>query len=290
MKLLAYAKLNLFLNVTGRSQDGYHLLDMVNQSVSLADTLLISPAKETKVFTVGADLPSGRGNLAYDAAEAFFSAAGLAAGAEIRLTKRIPQKAGLGGGSADAAAVLIGLNELYAKPFSGEALRALGKTLGSDVPFSLEGGCALVGGRGEQIWPLKNRLCAEYLIIKPEAGVSTASAFAYFDRYCKSLPDSAQTVARALCAGERFVPKNVLEPAARALCPEIDAALAFLSWHTPVSFLTGSGSACVGVFFEEAAAKRALSAAKSAFGFAALARAVPCGIQVEEDRFVGRSI
>ena len=134
----AYAKINLSLDVVGKRADGYHLMDMVMQSVSLCDTLQISRTEKDISFSCSEQsLPQGSDNLAVRAANAFFKAAGISGGASVRLIKRIPSGAGMAGGSADAAAVLVGLNALYETSLSQAALCALGLTLGADVPLSL---------------------------------------------------------------------------------------------------------------------------------------------------------
>lgn len=178
LEILAPAKINLFLEVIGRRSDGYHEIESVMQLVDLCDRVhLARTARGIEVSAIGADLPSGPGNLAYRAAAALLEAAGVRGGAAIRLEKRIPVAGGLGGGSSDAAAVLAGLNRLYDLGRSREALQHLGAGLGSDVPFFLSDGLALATGRGEILrdlhpWP------PQWLVLA-NPGVPVSTAWAY---------------------------------------------------------------------------------------------------------------
>ena len=150
----AYAKLNLTLDVLDKRPDGYHNLKSVMQAVSIRDDIEIDVGTG-KAWTLSCDkegIPTDNRNLAWKAAEAFFNATGIDPdGIEIRITKRIPMEAGLAGGSADAAAVLRALNKHYKMPFSILALAELGASVGSDVPFCVLCGTAMVEGRGDRL-------------------------------------------------------------------------------------------------------------------------------------------
>ena len=154
--LLANAKINLFLDITGRLPGGYHSVSTVMQSVTLADRVSVSRSSSHSgiriTFTPDtACLPTDRANTAYRAAEAFFDATGEAFGIDVAIEKHIPQKAGMGGGSADAAAVLTALNILSGGPLDAAELLACGAEVGADVPFCVAGGCRLCGGKGETV-------------------------------------------------------------------------------------------------------------------------------------------
>ena len=171
MKIKAYAKINLVLGVNGKRADGYHEIDSVMQSVSLYDTVTIE--KADKITVRCGDL-SGDKNIAFRAAELFFETAGISSGADINIEKNIPYPAGLGGGSADAAAVLLGLNKLYAAGLSLKQLETAAVTLGADVPFFIRGGTQRAQGIGEILTTLKP-LKGGYLVIaingeKPSTG------------------------------------------------------------------------------------------------------------------------
>ena len=169
LSLFAPAKLNLYLSVVGRRPDGYHLLETLMVKIDLADRLVLRPGGDRiRLEVLGADLPSGPGNLVYRAAEAFFLAAGLEPGLDVSLEKKIPTAAGLGGGSSDAAATLLGLNSIFGRPLSSEQLADLGLGLGADVPFFLGSwSAAWARGIGEKLSPAGFRKGDRYLLVNP---------------------------------------------------------------------------------------------------------------------------
>lgn len=183
--LRAPAKINLYLRVLGRRSDGYHEIESVMQMVGLYDEVVVRPRRKGIRLTVeGGDLPSGPGNLAYNAAAAMALEAGGSRAASIHLVKRIPLGAGLGGGSSDAATVLIALNRLWRLHWPRPRLAALGATLGSDVPFFFSGPTAWVTGRGERVAPApalrpsgSGPVPAWAVLVNPGFAVSTKWAF-----------------------------------------------------------------------------------------------------------------
>ncbi len=185
ISLRAPAKINLFLRVVGRRPDGYHDIESVMQMVGLYDDVSVRPRRRGfEIRVQGADLPSGSGNLVYDAAVAFAKQAGVTAGASIRLIKHIPIGAGLGGGSSDAAATLIALNRLWELRWPRSRLAEVGAVLGSDVPFFFQGPTAWVTGRGERVRRIaRPRLAGEprpsawAVLVNPGFPVSTRWAF-----------------------------------------------------------------------------------------------------------------
>jgi 4-diphosphocytidyl-2-C-methyl-D-erythritol kinase len=174
--LLAAAKVNLALEVLGKRADGYHEIATVLQTVDLSDRIALEDAPGLELRTSAAGVPSDEGNLALRAAAALRDAAGTAQGARITLDKRIPVAAGLGGGSADAAATLLGLNRLWRLRWSPAKLADLASALGMDVPFFLRGGAALGRGRGEVLEPLRAGGLA-LVLVNPGFGVSTADVY-----------------------------------------------------------------------------------------------------------------
>ena len=194
MRVKAYAKVNLSLKILAKRPDGYHELESLMQSVSLSDLISLELAHSGITLTIvnNPELPSDEKNLAYKAARLFFAELEKKGfehnGITIKLEKHIPMAAGLAGGSADAAAVLFGLNKLANKPFSDEELAVLGAQLGSDVPFCLKGGRCLATGRGEK---LNSRPIAGkeyYVLVVPPVEVSTPWAYQEFDRMAASEP------------------------------------------------------------------------------------------------------
>lgn len=180
--LEARAKLNLYLDITGRRADGYHLLETVMQSISLADRVEITlKAGGISVSCSDSTLPQDGDNIAGKAARLFFEAAGISEGAKIHIEKRIPSGAGMGGGSADAAAVLYGLNVLYEKPLSSERLAELALLCGADVPFCLFGGTKLCRGIGEVMEDLPPIGECFFLVVMPEFTCPTGAAYKKWD-------------------------------------------------------------------------------------------------------------
>jgi 4-diphosphocytidyl-2-C-methyl-D-erythritol kinase len=257
IRLRCYSKLNLSLDITGKRPDGYHELDGIMQSISLSDTVEI---KRADAITTRSDVPDVDPveNTAYAAARAFFAHTGIAGGADIRVNKRIPRMSGLGGASANAAAVLVGLNRLYGANLSDQTLAELGVRIGADVPFALLGGTARAGGIGEVLRPLHLKTRLHAVVVKPRAGVPTAEAFR---RYRASAPLSTSMVEFALLKGDiplfEHYAGNALGIAALSIAPQIlNAASALKAAGAGKALMSGSGSAMFALFatLEEAQA------------------------------------
>lgn len=180
MKVKANAKINLSLLIKGKRPDGYHLIDTVMHSVSLFDELEIEKAENVTVLCEGCDIPQEE-NIAYKAAKLFFEEYSVCGGVHITLKKNIPAPAGLGGGSADAAAVLLALDRLYNTEIPKESLEKTALKLGADVPFFIEGGCKRAQGIGEiftNVPPIKN---GYVLLAKAEQKPSTGEMYRIVD-------------------------------------------------------------------------------------------------------------
>ncbi len=245
----AYAKINLTLDVLGRRDDGYHELATVMQNVDLYDTLCLTAIDDNRVEVI-CNIPelSTTGNLAARAAEAVRQGLAREQGVRIELQKRIPMAAGLGGGSSNAAAVLLALRQWWQLPLSSAELLAMATALGSDVPFFLTGGLALCEGRGEFVTPLPARWPTSMrwlLLLKPAISISTAAVF-------RSLPASDYTDgthSRAICAAlearREVQPQNLhngLERGVLEQYPEVaQAREALLQAGAPLVRLSGSG-------------------------------------------------
>ena len=277
----APAKINLALDILGRRPDGYHELRMVMQAVSLCDTVTVEEGGSS--FTLLADgfaIPAGKKPLEQQAAEAFFDAVGQPMPSlTVRLEKVTPAYAGLGGGSADVAALLRCLRRRYAPEMPVEQLRAIGLTVGSDMPFCVSGGTALAEGRGERLTTLPGLPDCWILLCKPDFGIPTPALFARADgRPPKRRPDidgmtqalkqgSLEGVASRLCnVFEELLPEEyheVFRIKERIL--ELGALNAAMS---------GSGPAVFGIFREEAAARTAAGILKQHYPQTYLAKPV----------------
>lgn len=262
----AYAKLNLSLDVLGLLPDGYHEMKTVMQTAGLWDAvqLRLLPQGEIRVQSNFGFLPRDERNIAWRAATAFFTAAQLPrTGVEIRLDKHIPVGAGLGGGSADAAAVLRGLNRLCGRPLSWAQLEALGAGLGSDVPFCLRGGCRLGLGRGEQLHPAPPMPDCGILICKPRFSIRTPDLFRRIDSRRSRIHPDTEGLLRAMQAGELEgmarrmynVFEDVLEPRRFSQIASIKAAL--IDCGALGASMSGSGPSVFGLFSSPDAAQAA---------------------------------
>ncbi|MGB3071490.1 MAG: 4-(cytidine 5'-diphospho)-2-C-methyl-D-erythritol kinase [Ottowia sp.] len=235
----APAKLNLFLHITGRRPDGYHLLQSVFMLIDWCDTLHFERRANgavTREDLSGLALPPD--DLCTRAARALQAATGCSEGAHIALHKRIPAQAGMGGGSSDAASTLLALNRLWNLGLKREQLEAIGLSLGADVPFFLRGRNAWVEGVGERITPLELP-SASFVVLKPPAGLETKAIF--------SDPSLKRDTNPAILEGFADNPwgfgHNDLQPVAERLCPLVAEGLEHLSAHGLQGRMTGSGSA-----------------------------------------------
>ncbi len=264
MRLLAHAKINLSLGITGFLPNGYHNLEMIVQSLELADVIDLRLTK-SQIELSGDQpyIPWDQRNLAYKAAQLLQKACDCPQGVNIFIQKRIPTQAGLGGGSADAAAVLAGLNELWQLGLSLEQLQVLALELGSDVPFCLSGGCALASGQGEKLQPLTCRVKPQVLLVQPPWGISTAKAYQEYDCHPAPRQPDNRKLAKALAIGSWSGVKliNVLEEPAFRLYPELrPIKKALQKTQAQGVLMTGSGSCLYGLYSEinkaQAAAKK----------------------------------
>ena len=262
MQAMAYAKLNLTLDILGRRKDGYHNLQMVMQSISLSDTLIITPGSG-RMDTNLSYLPSDGRNLAQRAAAAFCRATGQDCQVDISIDKRIPVCAGMAGGSSDAAAVLRALNQLTGAGLSPEQLARIGEEVGSDVPYCVVGGTALAEGRGEALTTLPALPACHVVVCKPPFPISTPQLFARVDvKKIVRRPDTRGLIA-ALERGDLAdvarrmynVFEDVLEPRRRS---EIDAIKSVLiDCGALGASMTGSGPTVFGLFDNAQAARQA---------------------------------
>ena len=287
MKATVYAnaKINFSLDITSVLPNGYHALDTVMQSVTLRDTVTVTVGEPGLTLVCDAPgVPTDGRNTAMKAAALFYEAAGTPPAAAIRIEKRIPSEAGLGGGSADAAAVLRALNQLYDCPLPESTLLTLAARVGADVPFCLTGGTALCKNVGEVMAPLPG-IRAHVVLAKPTAGVSTAAAYRRFDAG-EALPHpDNDKVLFYLARGEAEAAARYASNVFRFLSPlpDYDALIGALkargAFHAEVS---GSGSAVFGLFAEEAAARLACDALQKKVPFCVLCETADTGAELRE--------
>lgn len=222
LRIPAYAKINLSLEVIGQRDDGYHEIATILQTVNLADTVTLRRGDDLTVECNDATL-SGEDNIVWRAAVALANHAGIAPNAHITIEKRIPVAAGLGGGSADAAAALHGLNRLWGLGLPGAALESVAAWLGSDVPFLLNGGTALATGRGDVLSPLPPLPDALILLVAPRETINAKTPTLYRALTPASFSDGSHT--RKLAAGiPGLLPtsgncRNAFERPAKAIFP-----------------------------------------------------------------------
>jgi len=257
VKVRTAAKINLFLDVLGLREDGYHEIETFLQPVGLWDELSIRRV-ESGIELTGNDpaIPWDRENLCYRAAEAIMDRTGRRGGVRISVVKRIPHGAGLGGGSSDAAAVLLGLNELLELGLEEDELIEIGLSLGSDVPFFIRGGPAVGRGRGEILERANGLEKGWILIVKPDITVSTS--WAYRNLKIGLTRGGGKATLGQLIEGLKRFPEAELttwnsftEPVTKSF-PEIGAILATLRHSGAIlSSMSGSGSACFGIFGEQ---------------------------------------
>lgn len=234
----APAKLNLFLHITGRRPDGYHLLQSVFMLIDWCDTLHFEKRACGGISREDLTVPLPAQDLITRAAHLLQRHTACTYGVHISVDKQIPAQAGMGGGSSDAATCLLALNRLWNLKLDLPTLETLGLQLGADVPFFLRGRNAWVEGIGEVITPI-DLPPAQFWVIKPPAGLETSSIFKHSD-----LKRDTNAATILLFAAKTYdFGRNDLQPVAQALCPDVDQALRVLNTAGMSAKMTGSGSA-----------------------------------------------
>ena len=267
LTLQARAKINLHLEVLGKLPSGYHAVETLYHSIDLADTLTFEPTRGGVVIECDdAAIPTGPDNLVAKAAHAFFRLTGVAGGLHVRIKKRIPGGAGLGGGSADAAATLVALNQLFRTRYPTAVLERIGAGVGADVPFCVRGGAAWGVGTGTELTALPATAGLRILIVNP--GIHVDTAWAYRALRAEPLgrprprPRALDEVAAILRSWRRgdLDARNSFEKPVFAAHPSVRTIRDRLRDHGGTAMMTGSGSTVFGVFRDE----NALSAARDA--------------------------
>ena len=260
MRILSPAKINLFLQITGKRPDGYHDLVSLMCCVGLYDTVTLSfGVKGTSVSCRHPDVPEDETNLAAVAASLFFNTLNINDGVKISIEKQIPVGAGLGGGSSNAAAVLLGLNRFYDTAFSRDKLISLGCSIGADVPFFIFRKPAIVSGIGDKLKAYQGLESFKILLVFPGFGISTAKVYKNLNL---GLTNCKKKLRSFLLNEQSFNPGchlcNDLEPTAASMYPGIFIAKqALLRYGALGALMSGSGSTVFGLFPDSDTAFRA---------------------------------
>lgn len=278
----AYAKLNLTLDVTAKRDDGYHDMLMVMQTVSISDSIVLEQTGEKGIRAASnfRYVPTDERNLAVRAAGTFLDAVGEAKdGILIRMDKTIPVGAGMAGGSADAAAVLRGMNRLYGNRMSRRELEKLGEQVGSDVAFCVAGGTALARGRGEVLEDLTPMPDCAIVVCKPGFSISTPELFRKLDQTgLHTHPDTAGMLSALESGNLKEISMrmfNVFEEVDdRRMRSETEIKHVLLDHGALGAVMTGTGSAVFGVFSDEAAAEACAENLRAEHKFCRVARPV----------------
>ncbi|MBQ8604418.1 MAG: 4-(cytidine 5'-diphospho)-2-C-methyl-D-erythritol kinase [Oscillospiraceae bacterium] len=286
--VIAPAKINLSLDITGVDEKGYHLLDMIMQSVSIFERVTLT--KQDSGITMGSNaryIPTDSKNTAVMAAINFFDYAKIDGGVHIYIKKTVPIKAGMAGGSADAAGVIVGLNKLYNTRFTMEQLCEIGAMTGSDVPFMLVGGTKRVQGVGNIILPCADMPRCHFVICMPSKGVSTPQAFANYDKLGYKTKVETDKLVQAienedLTAIAKYMANDLEKAAGSEDTEPIKKQL--IEQGALGSVMTGSGAAVFGIFDSEEKAKRAFQYFKGRVRSVFLAKPVDFGASITMDR------
>jgi 4-diphosphocytidyl-2-C-methyl-D-erythritol kinase len=284
VRLRAFAKVNFALDVLGLRADGYHDISTVMQSISLSDEVDIERAAEGFDFDFepeGVEIGPPERNTAYVAWKSLQRLTGLTLPVRVSLRKWIPVGAGLGGGSADAAAVLVGLNELFDLGLGMDGLREVGARVGADVPFCISGGTALGEGVGEKLTRLPGPPAQHLVLAKPHRSADTGEIYRAYDATGAKSARRVEPVVSALRSGSlrdlATVVGNDLVSVTSDLVPEVMALQSdLLTCGALGAAMSGSGTAVYGIFDDEGAAERAAKAVEAPF--AGLYRPVPDGV------------
>lgn len=263
MLVRANAKINLSLDIVGKREDGYHLLEMIMQSIDLHDDVTLEESEEGIVLTCDKRyIPADSRNIAYKAAALLKETYGITKGVAIRINKNIPVSAGLAGGSTDAAAVLKGMNELFNLQIGEKELMALGLRLGADIPFCIKGGTCLCSGIGEVIEVLEPFQEHIILLVKPPFGISTKEAYGSFrlDKIKKHV--ETEKLISAMKRNDltlmSYHMRNLLENVILAKHPMLkNIKQNLIRLGAKTSLMSGSGPTIYGIFDDMEKARKA---------------------------------
>ena len=288
MKLVykAPAKINLFLRVTGKRDDGFHEISSLFSMIDLYDLLEVEPADDDNITLTqdSDDLTAGEENIIFKAAMALRQEAGLKMGAKINLKKNIPISAGLGGGSSDAAAALICLNRLWDISLSRSELAKIGESIGSDIPFFLGSAASWVTGRGEKLKPISVSKTLPLLLVKPAFGISAGDAYRGSDFNYGPVKNGEAIIEDFITGSPTKIAGNLvndLEPWAMETYPALVALKEKIKETTPLGVLmSGSGSTLFGIYENEREQEDAHKIMRDKAAFVYMAKALISAPQV----------
>ncbi len=287
LRLRAYAKINLYLDVLSKREDGYHNIETVFHSIGLHDEVILRERSKTGI-TISCnhpDVPNDSTNIAFRAAEFIRDVVGGIGGLEIQINKRIPVAAGLAGGSADAAAVLYGVNELFQLGLSYQKLLEIGAKLGADVPFCLNGGAAFGTGIGDILTPLSPLVDLPLLLINPGITISTADIFNNLHIPLTKRENGSIIIRKYVEKADMFGVANylynVLEPQVFHIHPELANLKTQLSTQTGCcgALMSGSGATIFAIMRDIETAQRCRSHFKNIVSFCTITTTNPIGVE-----------
>ena len=266
VKVIAPAKINLSLDITGVDEKGYHLLDMVMQTISVFERVTLTKQEDITMSSNAKFIPTDSKNTAVKAAMKFFEYTGIKGGVHIHIKKTVPIKAGMAGGSADAAGVIVGLNHMYKAELSLEQMCEIGLMCGSDIPFMIHGGTKRIQGTGDIILPAPQMPQCHLVVCMPTKGVSTPQAYANYDAMgIKTVVENEKLL--------KAMEENNLGDIAKYMANDLEKA-AGSEETEPIkkllvelgaigSMMTGSGAAVFGIFDSEETADKAAKAIRN---------------------------
>ena len=288
MILKAFAKVNLMLDILGKTPEGYHTLFMIMQSVGIYDTVTLDITGKPDTLELTCDkpgIPSDSGNVAWKAAEAFFQKTKLEnPGLSIGIETRIPSAAGLAGGSADAAAVLVGLNNLLHAGLSDRELCWIGEKVGADIPFCIMGGTMLAMDIGGVLAPLPDVTGCWFVLVKPDMDVSTKEAYGAADRHFRNIRHlDTSGMLRALVTGDRekvfSLVGNVFEQVIE-VPDRVDIKAYMRGTGAEASCMSGSGPTIFGIFSTKEEAENCVRMLGDKFGQVFLCEPARRGVEI----------
>ena len=285
VNVIAPAKLNLSLDITGVDEKGYHLLDMMMQTVSVFERITLTKQDTVTMSSNAKFIPTDDKNIAVKAAAKFFEYTNITGGVHIHIKKTVPIKAGMAGGSADAAGVIVGLNHMYGTKLTMDQMCEIGLMCGSDIPFMLKGGTRRVQGTGDIVLPAPQMPHCHFVICMPSKGVSTPQAYANYDAMGIKTKVETEKLIKAISD------KN-LQEIAKYMANDLETAAGsedtqplkakLLELGAIGSMMTGSGAAVFGIFDDEQKAINAANALRPDVRSVFVARPVTFGASVKK--------